>query len=460
MTKYNRAYRKFTFLAILSLTVIITASCGTKKSSVQRGFKGVSTEEEKNESTLTGVVVNVDSDLKQVTIRELESDVENLLNYSALSVITNKFGQEIEGEEIEVGQIFEASYTPENGKIVTMSVPEDAWEYQDVSSFSFDGDISALSFAGERFQYTESTYFEADGKTVQPMEINNEDCITVRGVGINVYSVVRTAGHGYIRLANYDDFIGGMVSIGNGIIVPVTENMLITVGEGTYKVTISKGMAVASKKVTVRDNKEVTVDFSDYVPSISNIGNITFKIDPKGADLYINGTMVDYSSPIALNYGEYKVRVELTGYTTYNGILDVEDAAKTINISLIEENASVAKSTATPTPSSTSSAGSDKSSNVVTKKTDSKHTIKVLGPKGAAVYLDNVYQGVAPCEFTKIIGSQTITLSKNGYISKSYSINVLDDGKDAKFDFPELIEESSDNKKDSTDNETNDKTDK
>ena len=96
----------------------------------------------------------------------------------------------------------------------------------------------------------------------------------------------------------------------------------------------------------------------------------------------------------------------------------------------------------------------------MTKKTDSKHTIKVLGPKGAAVYLDNVYQGVAPCEFTKIIGSQTITLSKNGYISKSYSINVLDDGKDAKFDFPELIEESSDNKKDSTDNETNDKTDK
>ena len=70
-------------VAILSLTVIITASCGTKKSSVQRGFKGVSTEE-KNESTLTGVVVNVDSDLKQVTIRELESDVENLLNYSAL----------------------------------------------------------------------------------------------------------------------------------------------------------------------------------------------------------------------------------------------------------------------------------------------------------------------------------------------------------------------------------------
>lgn len=460
MSKYNKAYRKFTFLAILSLTIIITVSCGTKNSSVQRSVKEVSTDEEKNESSLTGVVVNVDSDLKQVTIREIENDVDNVLNYSAVSVITDKFGEEIEGDEIKVGQIFDTSYTPENGKIITMSVPKDAWEYQDVSSFSFDGDINALSMAGERFQYTESTYFEADGKTVQPMEINDEDRITVRGIGINVYSVVRTAGHGYIRLANYGDFIGGMVAIGNGTIVPVTDNMLITVGTGTYKVTISKGNAVASKKVTVHDDKEVTVDFSDYVPAVNNIGNITFKIDPKGADLYINGTMVDYRNPIALNYGEYKVRVELTGYTTYNGILDVEDAAKTINISLIEKDATVAKSTATPSPSPTAGSGKDNSSGVTTKKTDSKHTIKVLGPKGAAVYLDNVYQGVAPCEFTKIIGSQTITLSKNGYISKSYSVNVLDNGKNIKFDFPELIEGSADNKNDKTDSKTNDKTDK
>ena len=79
----------------------------------------------------------------------------------------------------------------------------------------------------------------------------------------------------------------------------------------------------------------------------------------------------------------------------------------------------------------------------------------MLGPDGAAVYLDNVYQGVAPCKFTKIIGSQTITLSKTGYLSKSYSVNILDNNKDIKLDFPELIEAADDNKSSSTDNSNN-----
>lgn len=453
MSKYIMTYKKLTLLTMLALTVVITSSCGTKQSAVRRTVKEVSTEEKKEESLLTGVVIKTDKELKQITLREIDNDINTVLNYSAVSVITNRFGEEIEGDDVEAGQIFEASYEPADGKIITMSVPKDAWEYQDVSSFSFDGDINALSMAGQRFQYTDSTYFEVDGAAAQLMEFNENDRITARGVGIRVYSVIRTAGHGYIRLANYDDFIGGMVAIGNGTIVPVTDNMLITVGSGSYKVTISKGKAVASKKVTVRDDKEVTVDFSDYVPAVKNVGNITFDIEPKGADLYINGTMVNYSNPIALNYGEYKVRVELTGYTTYNGILDVEDAAKTIHISLIEKDASVAKSTSTPAPSPTSSADADKSSNIVTKKTDSKHVINVIGPEGAAVYLDNVYQGIAPCKFTKIIGSQTITLSKNGYISKSYSVNILDNNKDIKLEFPELVEgsDSSNSKSDKTD---------
>ena len=73
---------------------------------------------------------------------------------------------------------------------------------------------------------------------------------------------------------------------------------------------------------------------------------------------------------------------------------------------------------------------------------DRDHTITVSAPEGAEVYLDNVYKGIAPCSFTKIIGSQTISLRKDGYTTKSYSVDVLDDGEDVKLRFSDMKESS------------------
>ena len=90
---------------------------------------------------------------------------------------------------------------------------------------------------------------------------------------------------------------------------------------------------------------------------------------------------------------------------------------------------SLPESTAAATAAPTATAKSQ------TRKIDSKHTISVTAPEGAEVYLDNVYKGIVPCKFTKVIGSQTITLSKTGYETKSYSIDILDDDKNAKLSF-------------------------
>lgn len=85
--------------------------------------------------------------------------------------------------------------------------------------------------------------------------------MTVRGVGIHVYSITRTAGHGYVRLTGYEDFTGGMVEVGNRIILPIADNMLITAPAGIYRVTLCKGVSIASKTATVQQDQTVTVDF-------------------------------------------------------------------------------------------------------------------------------------------------------------------------------------------------------
>ena len=174
----------------------------------------------------------------------IDTDVDTIMNYDASAEITDKYKEEIDGDELELGQIMETTYRTDDARVVSMKVPDDAWEYSDVDKFTFDTEECSMEVAGELYQYSEQTYFGSiDDKKIDMLELSDKDKLTVRGVGYKVYSVVRTEGHGYIHLLNYSDFLGGMINIDDDIILPVTKNMLITVSCGTYRITISKGAA-------------------------------------------------------------------------------------------------------------------------------------------------------------------------------------------------------------------------
>ena len=299
-----------------------------------------------------------------------------------------------------------------------------------------------MTVAGENYKFDSTTLCFSGDQEIESSEFNTGDVLTVRGIGIKVYSVARTQGHGYIRLKNYSDFLGGYVSVGDRIVLSVAENMLITASEGTYRVTLSKNGVAASKNVTVTADTETVLDFAGYTAVAGNVGQVKFEVDPVGSDMWINGTSVDYSRPIMLNYGKYKVVVSMTGYATYSGILNVEESSKTLRIELEEanDNTSIEEATVEPDATATPSADTN-STSTTTKKIDSKHTITVSAPEGAEVYLDNVYKGMAPCTFTKVIGSQTITLSEAGYVTKSYSVDILDDDNNVKLSFSDLVKD-------------------
>lgn len=435
--KNNKIWRVLLCLGAFFMWSSMLAGCGPaqEQRTTRVDRNGGATEAP---ASTEGVVVTNDTATRQLTLRDLGSDIETVIAYDATATMTDRYGQERDGSEIEVGEIIEVKYDPSSGKLLATDIPEDVWEYQEVDDYKFDSDESSLSFADRKYKYTDQTFFSSDGKPIEMMEINKQDVLTVRGTGYNVYSVVKSRGHGYIRLSHYKDFIGGMIEVGDSMILPVTKNMLITVGEGSYKVILSKNHSTAVKNVTVHNDKEVTLDFSDYEPADSKVGVITFDIKPAGADLTINGTAVSYRRPIALAYGVYQVKVAMIGYTTYTGTLDVEEKASTVRIDLVEEKADTTKTTAKPSSTSSKTSTDDTDSTTRTKKMDSDHTITVSAPEGAEVYLDNVYKGLAPCTFTKVIGSQTITLRKDGYTTKSYSVDVLDDDQDVKFSFSDL----------------------
>ena len=401
-----------------------------------------------------GVVLLNDTEQGLLQVRDLESNMVSTLTYGAASAITDQYQGELLGENVSEGMILEAEYRESDARLLQASVPKDVWEYRDVSSFSFNSDLNMLELAGEKYQYSDQTLFSASGTEISPMELSDRDTLIVRGIGYRVFSVVRTTGHGYIRLKNYEDYIGGMAVVSNSIIVKISDSMLITVGTGTYRLTLTKrGMPAATKTVQVQNDKETVVNFADAKKAESNVGSITFHIEPEGADLTINGTPVDYSEPVVLNYGRYRIVVSMTGYQTYSGFLDVGSPSSPANIDLSEEKADTKATESTKAPSATASANS---SNTVTRQIDSDHTISVSSPVGVEVYLDNVFKGVTPCSFTKVIGTQTITLSDSGYVTKSYTVDILDDGKDTKLSFADLVEVESEESTDTPEPEESD----
>lgn len=448
MIDKRKQYRFVICLAVFVLMIGTVAGCSKIRRRRTGGTYRMSSSAPANTNSITGVIIMQNTAESKLTIRELNSNIESILHYDSTAVVTNQYKETVTADHLELGQIVEAAYTPENATLVTASVPKDVWEYKEVGAFSFQETENMMRFAGEKYQYSDLTYIAAGEQTIQREDINKHDELTVRGVGYRVYSIIRTGGHGYIRLANYADFLGGMAELGSGQILPITENMLITAREGIYQLSLVNGAMITSKTVTVVADQEVIADFSDYVPAVENVGLVTFLIEPEGADLYINGTPVSYSEPVALNYGEYRVRVTMTGYEDYTGILDVAEASASVNINLIEKTAGVdgEESKKTPAPSQKGSNNETDSPNDSSsvKSVDSAHTISVTAPKNAEVYLDNVYKGMVPCKFKKVIGSQTITLSRTGYLTKSYSVDILDDNEDVILSFPELPEDADD----------------
>lgn len=70
--------------------------------------------------------------------------------------------------------------------------------------------------------------------------------------------------------------------------------------------------------------------------------------------------------------------------------------------------------------------------------TSNNNKVYIDSPKGVEVYLDGNYKGLSPVKFDKVAGRHEITLRRDGYESKTYSIYLENDKKDETFSFSEL----------------------
>ncbi|MDF2540930.1 MAG: hypothetical protein K0S47_648 [Herbinix sp.] len=449
------------FISVIMLSMMLGASGEHSKSQglpkkTERGDDIQAFSYHSYDSEMLAVVKDVDIDAMEVSLLDTETKEIRLLSYTGGSNVTDKYGKVITVNQIPIGTIVSVGYQNENNKLITMSISKDAWEYVGVTNLSINRTDKVMKVASNKYKYNDDIVI-IDGDTLIPVDqLAEQDVLTLWGVDEMVWSVTVTKGHGVVKLKDYEAFIGANITVGYESMQQITDDLGITVREGSFNLTVENGDFSATKIVDVIRNEETYVSLDDIGPLAEKMGRIRFEITPFGADLLIDGQPVSYSDAIELTYGEHKVEASLGGYTTYKGTLIVDQAGKTIRIDLPvagkkEEASAVVtdgtnpdvqngndpESPTTEDPTDVNNSEWDSDEYI----TDAKHSIYVQNPVEASVYLNGEYIGASPIKFKKVIGTHVLTFIKEGYETKSYTVEVPNDGLDTYFSLPDMVEE-------------------
>lgn len=404
---------------------------------------------------MTGILMGVDTEKKAVLIQELKEGVLYECLYTGGSDVRNAYGSVVPIETIDIGSMVDVVYNAKSAKILSMVISEAAFINSGVTNIDIDVTNRTIRIGSGLYQYDDNLVVMSQGKKIELSEIVSKDVLTIMGCDKKIYSIIVDKGHGYINLTGCDIFEGGTVSVGRSQLLTITENMLITAPEGEYKITVTRGKEEASKTVTIVRDEEITVDFSEYRSEVVQSGKIEFTIKPEGAILYINGKETDYSELVELDYGKYTITVFADGYDTYSDTLKVNATymTKTIDVTgesatdgyVTNANGETVPSGGTSTENGTSSSSemgttsaSNQESTTGAVTGTGKGNLIIEAPEGAQLYIDSVYIGVVPVTIAKLPGEHTITFKKEGYTTKSYSIDISMEDGDQKMAFPDM----------------------
>lgn len=466
----ERITKKIGYLMVSMILFIILIGC-TKVVKPNLNISGTSKIPEvveKQDVRALGVVKDINVDEGTITYLDINYETDFTLKYNGGADILDKYNGVISILQIKIGEIVDLYYSSETNNLTKLQISSEAWEYQGVANLVIAKTNKIMSISKKKYKYTNELVIFSEDNLIELIDINKKDELTVKGRGGVIYSIIVDKGHGYIRLTNYEDFIDGIIEIGYDIIVPIVKDMLIIAREGNYKMVLEKDSLVGKKNINVIRDKEIVVDMSEFALEPLQRSNVDFTIIPDGADLYIDNKLTDYDEVVELKFGKYKIEVKLGGYITYLGTLTADKVSLDIKIDLVEktvnkdtiesdlDNENTDKSSEESYDNNNSDPDSknesddtrdieatgDNENEVViddsASEKDADHEIHVLEPEGVEVYLNGTLKGISPVSFEKEIGTHTLSFRKDGYITKSYTVEVIDDSSDVQFNFPSM----------------------
>lgn len=394
---------------------------------VDTGF--VLTGPESFDSADTAVLVEKNENDETVTFLNLDLGRHYTLSYDGTTGFYDKYGESISLSQAAPGDIVDVTFLKSQKHLTTLQLSAAAWSHRNVERYEINSLRNEVTIGQEVFKLTENTQYLSSGRSIEQMDLNPSDVLSFQGLDSQILSVTVEKGHGYLRLANDENFVGGWIEIGQSVIQRITEDMLLVVPEGSYQVNISNNGSGGIKSVVINRNEELVLDIGDLEVAQPQYGMVLFSLSPSSAELYIDGSQVDTSQPITLEYGIHQMIARANGYKSLTQYLRVGQESAGVDVVLDSITEDEESSSTEPEESSTSDADT----------TTSYYRVYVDAPEEVEVYLDGNYVGISPCSFRKSAGSHTVTLRKTNYITRSYTIQVDEEEKDITYSFADLV---------------------
>lgn len=421
--KKNKQMENYIKPLIVCLCLLLTG-CGTiglaQEATFESAYENVPEEEPVDifTSTAHGVVENVDLEASSVTLYLLDRKEQRTFSYDAATLVQDRHGSALTMAQLALGEVVDIAYNDELSKVGRVTYSMEGFSYDGISNYTLDEERKTVQIGSDIYGMNSNIQVFSGKEQMELSQILKHDIVSFRGIGSEVVSIIVDKGHGYLKLENDQALIGGWVEVGQTVIQQISENMLITVPEGSYTVRLTAGDIEEYREITIERNKETVIDLGDIEVKKPVNGAVTIQVTPVDAEVYIDDVLVNASYRMRLPLGIHKITAKAEGYDAFSEYFEVTEETTIVKMTL-EEAKSVSGNASNKTA----------------------YTITIQAPEDVEVYQDNLYIGIAPVTYDKNPGTHTITLRKSGYETRSYQIVVADDDKDAIYSFPDLVSE-------------------
>lgn len=291
------------------------------------------TEDLQIEKNLEKVIIkSINKEISTITFYLSETNEIITLNYDEYIMIKNKFGKFVDVDSLQIGEIVDVSYFTDDYSISELN-KTDCLEFKNLSNIEIEQ--KNIKIDDDLYKISKNTIVIDNGELISIDEIKKTDLFTIRIIGSDIYSIVRTKSHGYLTFTNANYFYGGKLYIDNLTEYDFNKNLRLTLREGSYEIKLKKGDDEYIEKISILKNKEECLDLSDYKKKVK-YSKVSIYVDPKNADIIIDGIEV-VGNTFDLKYGTYDVKIMSIGYKSYNKKMVVNKSKMKFNIILDKE---------------------------------------------------------------------------------------------------------------------------
>ncbi len=304
--------------------------------STQSGLEAAAAENGKSVKKNSDILIVSDINSANETIRvyNYSTGVQYQYYYGLTTGFFDKYGNHMSVSDIHQGDVVDISGADSDGKAKRIQKSDKVWTNDAVTNFSVDKDKSMLEIGSSSYRLGERTMIFSGSEVIDTDSITAQDKLSVVGIDKDIVSISVTTGHGTLQLSNTSLFEGSFLQLGDRIFAEITPDMSLDVPEGSYTLAVANNGWGDSTDIEIKRGEITKVNLNDLKGEGPKKSSILFEVDVQSAKIYVDGSEIDYASPVEITYGKHTLKVTADGYDTWTRTLYVNSKEATIQITI------------------------------------------------------------------------------------------------------------------------------